>query len=200
MRARAATWAGPAGRGSGSRPSSRARDVGEGGHAELGAGAAAGGDLVHLGELVPGAGQADFQPFGFTQPVLLLGLGDAGRQADADFVHPWTLAGVGGAAAGSAGVFVDARSVVGAAAVAEGDLAAFEMAEELSPFGVAGGPVLGGRALRPRPGSHPLPRWVGWRPSVSRSLFSVNSETGHGNLIYHRYDGHYGLVSRGSAT
>jgi ribosome-associated translation inhibitor RaiA len=26
-------------------------------------------------------------------------------------------------------------------------------------------------------------------------LFFVNAETGRGNLIYHRYDGHYGLVS-----
>jgi len=26
-------------------------------------------------------------------------------------------------------------------------------------------------------------------------LFFVNTETGRGNLIYHRYDGHYGLVS-----
>lgn len=25
-------------------------------------------------------------------------------------------------------------------------------------------------------------------------LFFVNSQTGRGNLIYHRYDGHYGLV------
>ena len=26
-------------------------------------------------------------------------------------------------------------------------------------------------------------------------LFFVNAETGRGNLIYHRYDGHYGLIS-----
>jgi hypothetical protein len=25
-------------------------------------------------------------------------------------------------------------------------------------------------------------------------LFFVNAETGRGNLIYHRYDGHYGLI------
>jgi hypothetical protein len=25
-------------------------------------------------------------------------------------------------------------------------------------------------------------------------LFFVNSETGRGNLIYHRYDGHYGFI------
>jgi Sigma 54 modulation/S30EA ribosomal protein C terminus len=29
-------------------------------------------------------------------------------------------------------------------------------------------------------------------------LFFVNSETGRGNLIYHRYDGHYGLVEPAS--
>ena len=26
-------------------------------------------------------------------------------------------------------------------------------------------------------------------------LFFVNSQTGRGNLIYHRYDGHYGLIA-----
>ena len=26
-------------------------------------------------------------------------------------------------------------------------------------------------------------------------LFFVNAETGRGNLIYHRYDGHYGLIA-----
>ena len=26
-------------------------------------------------------------------------------------------------------------------------------------------------------------------------LFFVNSETGRGNLIYHRYNGHYGLIT-----
>jgi len=25
-------------------------------------------------------------------------------------------------------------------------------------------------------------------------LFFVNSETGHGNVIHHRYDGHYGRI------
>jgi len=43
--------------------------VGEGGDAEADGGGAAGGDLVHLGEFVPGAGQADFQAFGFAEPV-----------------------------------------------------------------------------------------------------------------------------------
>ena len=39
---------------------------------------------------------------------------------------------------GQRDMLVDARGVVGAAAVAEGDLAAFEVAEELGPFGVRG--------------------------------------------------------------
>src|SRR5215475_6275955 len=40
---------------------------------------------------------------------------------------------------------MNAGRVVGAAAVADGDLAAFEMADELGPFGVGGGAVfLGG--------------------------------------------------------
>lgn len=29
-------------------------------------------------------------------------------------------------------------------------------------------------------------------------LFFVNAETGRGNLIYHRYDGHYGLIGPAS--
>ena len=29
-------------------------------------------------------------------------------------------------------------------------------------------------------------------------LFFVNAETGRGNLIYHRYDGHYGLIEPAS--
>ncbi len=55
-------------------------------------------------------------------------------------------------------MLVDAWGVVGAAAVAEGDLAALEMAEELGPFLVAGGPVLGRWAQRPAAGDEcPVP-------------------------------------------
>ena len=70
-------------------------DVGEGGHAELGAAVAAGGDLVHLGELVPGAGQADFQSFGFAEPAGRFGLGDTGGQVAADLSEAGPLGGVG---------------------------------------------------------------------------------------------------------
>jgi hypothetical protein len=69
-------------------------DVGEGGHAELGAAVAAGGDLVHLGELVPGAGQADLQSFGLAEPAGRFGLGDAGGQVAADLGEAGPLGGV----------------------------------------------------------------------------------------------------------
>jgi hypothetical protein len=49
-------------------------DVGECGHAESDLGAA-GGDLVHLGELDSGAGEADLESLGFAEPVVLFGLG-----------------------------------------------------------------------------------------------------------------------------
>ena len=61
-----------------------AGSVGEGGDAELDGLVAAGGDLVHLGELGAGAGEADFQSFGFTEPAVGLGLGDAGDEVVAD--------------------------------------------------------------------------------------------------------------------
>jgi hypothetical protein len=57
---------------------------GEGWDAELDGLAAAGADLVHLRELGPGAGQAYFQPFGFAEPAVRFGFGDAGDQVVAD--------------------------------------------------------------------------------------------------------------------
>ena len=72
-----------------------AGDVGEGGQAELGAAVAAGGDLVHLGEFVPGAGQADLQSFGLAEPAGRFGLGDAGGQVAADLSEAGPLGGVG---------------------------------------------------------------------------------------------------------
>ena len=69
-------------------------DVGEGGHAELGTAVAAGGDLVHLGELGPGAGQADFQSFGFAEPAGRFGLSDTGGQVAADLREAGPLGGV----------------------------------------------------------------------------------------------------------
>ncbi len=72
-----------------------AGDVGEGGQAELGAAVAAGGDLIHLGELVPGAGQADLQPFGLAEPAGRFSLGDTGGQIAADLQEAVALGGIG---------------------------------------------------------------------------------------------------------
>jgi hypothetical protein len=58
--------------------------VGEGGDAELDGLVAAGGDLVHLGEFGVGAGEADLQSFGFAEPTVGLGFGDAGGEVVAD--------------------------------------------------------------------------------------------------------------------
>ena len=69
--------------------------VAEGGNAEADGGGAAGGDLVHLGEFVPGAGQADLQAFGFAEPVAGLGFGDAGGEAVADLHQAGPLGRVG---------------------------------------------------------------------------------------------------------
>ena len=69
-------------------------DVGEGGYPEVGSAVAAGGDLVHLGEFLAGAGQADLQSFGFAEPVMLLGLGDAGGEVAADGFQAGPLGGV----------------------------------------------------------------------------------------------------------
>jgi hypothetical protein len=40
--------------------------------------------LVHLGELGAGAGEADLEAFGFAEPAVGLGLGDAGDEVVAD--------------------------------------------------------------------------------------------------------------------
>ena len=69
-----------------------AGSVGEAGDAELNGLVAAGGDLVHLVEFGAGAGEADFQSFGFTEPAVGLGLGDAGDEVVADLLQ----AGPGG--------------------------------------------------------------------------------------------------------
>jgi hypothetical protein len=66
------------------------------GHSEVGhGGAAAGGDLVHLGEFLFGGGEADLQAFGFAGPAFTLGFADAGDQVAADPGQPWPLGGVG---------------------------------------------------------------------------------------------------------
>src|SRR4051794_41807891 len=70
--------------------------VGEGGNAEVDGLAAAGGDLVHLGELGLGAGEADLQALGLAEPALGFGLGDAGDEVVADLDQ----AGAGGGGGG----------------------------------------------------------------------------------------------------
>ena len=69
--------------------------VGEGGNAEVDGLAAAGGDLVHLGELGLGAGEADLQAFGLAEPALGFGLGDAGDEVVADLDQAGSGGGVG---------------------------------------------------------------------------------------------------------
>jgi len=69
--------------------------VGEGWYAEVDGGAAAGGDLVHLGALAPGAGEADFQALGFAEPLGFLGLGDAVSEVPADLGQAGTLGRAG---------------------------------------------------------------------------------------------------------
>ena len=66
------------------------------GHSEVGhGGAAAGGDLVRLGEFLFGGGEADLQAFGFAGPAFALGFADAGDQVVADLGQPRPLGGVG---------------------------------------------------------------------------------------------------------
>ena len=69
--------------------------VGVAGYAQLDGGVSAGGDLVHLAEFVAGAGEADFQAFGFAEPALGFGFGDAGDQVVADLDQAGTFGGVG---------------------------------------------------------------------------------------------------------
>ena len=92
---------------------------------------------VDLGEFVFGSGEADLESFDFAGPAFAFGFGDAGDEVVADLGDAGPLGGVGPVhAASKAAVFVDARGLIRAAADAGGDLAAFEVAEELGPFGV----------------------------------------------------------------
>ena len=53
-----------------------AGDVGEAGHAEVDGGAQP-GEIIELGELVPGGGEADLQALGLAEPAFALGFVDA---------------------------------------------------------------------------------------------------------------------------
>jgi hypothetical protein len=63
-----------------------------GGHAELGGAA---GAAVDPGELVFGAGEADFEALGFAGPAFALGFGDAGEEVAADLGDAGPLGGIG---------------------------------------------------------------------------------------------------------
>jgi hypothetical protein len=66
------------------------------GHSQVDGGCPApGGDLIHLGELVAGGGEADPQALGFAGPAFALGFADAGGQVVADLCQPWPLGRVG---------------------------------------------------------------------------------------------------------
>ncbi len=85
--------------------------------------------------------------FELAEPAVLFGFGDPCGQAVADEDQAGPLGGVDPEQGASfAGHLVDAAGPVGAAAVTEGDLAAFEVAEELLPFGFGGRAVFLGRA------------------------------------------------------
>jgi hypothetical protein len=129
----------------------RSRGPDGGGHAKVGGGGA--GAAVDLGELVFGAGEADFEAFGFAEPAFVFGFGDAGDEVVADLGDAGTLGGVWPVqGAAQAGVLVDAWGVECSAAGAGGDLAALEVAEEFGPFGVGGGAVFLGGPQRPAAG------------------------------------------------
>ena len=119
----------------------------EGRHSQVDGGPAAGGDVVHLGELVFGGGQVGFAAFGLAELTAVLGFFDAHREVQDDLGEAGFLGGIGAKErASQAGVFVRAWGSVGAAAVAGGDFPAGEVAAEFVPFGVGDGPVFVGWA------------------------------------------------------
>jgi hypothetical protein len=66
------------------------------GHSEVDdSGLAAGSDLVHLGEFLPGGDEADLQALGVTGPAFAACFADAGDQVVADLGQPRPLGGVG---------------------------------------------------------------------------------------------------------
>ena len=69
--------------------------VGEGGDTKTDGSRAAGGDLVHFGELVAGAGEADLQSLGLAEPPMGFGFGDAVHEVVSDLGEPITFGGVG---------------------------------------------------------------------------------------------------------
>jgi hypothetical protein len=68
--------------------------LGEGWHAQVDGGAAADGDVVHLGELVPGCFQVGLAAFGFAEAVVAFGFFDADCQVQDDLGEAGFLGGV----------------------------------------------------------------------------------------------------------
>ncbi|MFV5995406.1 hypothetical protein ACNPQM_23965 [Streptomyces sp. NPDC056231] len=66
-------------------------DVGEGRHAKIDCGGAAGRFGIKLVQLAPSASEAHLEALYFTQPSFLFRLGDAGDQVVADVGQPWPL-------------------------------------------------------------------------------------------------------------
>ena len=99
---------------------SRAGGLSEGGHAELGRVAAL-GDLVHFGKFGAGPCEADFEAFGFSEPAVGLGFGDALNEVIADLCQTGSGRGIGPEQrAPQAEVLWYTVRVVGAAALNEG--------------------------------------------------------------------------------
>jgi len=71
-----------------------AGDVGEAGHAEVNGGAPP-GEIMELGELVPGSSEADLQALGLAEPAFVLGFVDAGLEVVAQVGQPRPLGRVG---------------------------------------------------------------------------------------------------------
>src|SRR5450756_2352400 len=103
---------------------------------------------VDLGELVLGAGEADFEAVDFAEPAFSFGFADAVEEVVADLGDAGPLAGVGPVhAAPQAAMLVNAGGAECAAAYSRCDFPAFEVAEEFLPFLVAGDPVFIGGQL-----------------------------------------------------
>lgn len=116
--------------------------IGETGDSQGDRAVAAGGDLIHLGELGAGTDEADLQALGLAEPAVGFGFGDTGEEVVPDLLEARSGGGVGAQKrAAQTAVFMDAGSVVRAAAVADGDLALFEVADELRPFLIGRGAV-----------------------------------------------------------
>src|SRR5680860_1149973 len=147
--------------------------VSETGYAQVHHAAVLCGDLVHLGELASGRGDADLQAFGLAVPALSGGFVDAGAEVGFDLDQAGSLGGVGAQQrTADAAVLVDARGGVGASAGSQRQLAAFEVAEELIPFFLGGGAVLPGGTQRPAAGDE--------RPVAVDHFAGVDGLVAHG--------------------